>query len=409
MLGKIRNSMWAIATVGVLASSAPAQDSGGKGALAGLINVDALIDNYARFLARKYDLSEEQDAFTQKLLHEKASAFMKRHEGNLSGLVETMFAVRGGGDMSPDQLVDWGKTALPIYQEAKGIIVDGNNEWRAILTDEQRKMHDQDVKLMYDSFTNTEDQLQKIVSGEMTVEEFRNPRRAAKRPPAAQPQPQPQPVGGNPGVRVNNPGTSPRPVPADSPNANPGATPPPPTDPAAHEQQQGAAETGEMPAGAPPPQPSMANDTPKAHRTAGGSRAPASPGNPENFESEWAAYVRQFSEKYSLNDEQSQKAQAILKDCQEQASRYMQAHKTEIQDLNKQATDGTADPKQRAGITQQKGKLLEPVTQIFEKSLKPRLEKLPTRSQRREADAGGAKSAPKPAPAAPAKPAPKDK
>lgn len=409
----VRISLFVIAATGFLATAGAAQERGG-GSLAGLINVDALIDNYARFLARKYDLNEEQDAFTQKLLHEKAASFMKRYESDLSGLVETMFAVRGGGEMTQEELIAWGKRALPIYQDAKNIIVDGNNEWRAILTEEQRKMHDQDVKLMYDSFTNTEDQLQKIVSGEMTVEEFRNPRRAARRAPAAQPPPppaaQPQDNAPPPGVHVNNPGESPRQVPPGSPQADTGATPPP-VDPAAEEQRQQANELGEMPSSGspPPPPPSVANDTPKAHRNPSGPRPLNNPGNPENFESEWAAYVRQFTEKYSLNEEQSQKAQAILKDCQEQAARYMQTHKAEIQELNKQASDGSVDAKQRQGIAQQRTKLLEPITQIFEKSLKPRLEKLPTRSQRREAEGAPVKSAPKPAPAAPAKPASKGK
>ena len=41
----------------------------------------------------------------------------------------------------------------------------------------------------------------------------------------------------------------------------------------------------------------------------------------------------------------------------------------------------------RTKLTEQKTKLLEPVNRIFEKELKPRLEKLPTRAQRKAAEA----------------------
>ena len=55
--------------------------SGGYGAI--LDNMDMLIDNYAKFLGRKYDLSEEQYAFTVDMLRTKANDFVEKHDSSI--------------------------------------------------------------------------------------------------------------------------------------------------------------------------------------------------------------------------------------------------------------------------------------------------------------------------------------
>ena len=145
-----------------------------------MLNVDALIDNYLHVLARKYDLTEDQDAFTDTFVRDKVTDFLNHHYDDLSVLVDQLFDVRTGGEMSIAELGDWGRRVQPIYEDAKQIILEANDEWREILSEEQRRIHDEDVRLMYESFVTTEDQLERIVTGNMTVEEFRHP----QRPPA---------------------------------------------------------------------------------------------------------------------------------------------------------------------------------------------------------------------------------
>ena len=88
--------------------------------------------------------------------------------------------------------------------------------------------------------------------------------------------------------------------------------------------------------------------------------------------SEWEKYVRAFADKYTLNDDQRQKAFQVLRGCQERATAYALRHKEEHarKDL---------DERRRA-------KLMAPIGEIFEKQLKPRLERLPTRAQREAAE-----------------------
>lgn len=114
-------------------------------------------------------------------------------------------------------------------------------------------------------------------------------------------------------------------------------------------------------------------------------------------ETEWEAYTRRFIAKYSLSEPQAEKALSVLKNCQERARRYLSGKRSAIEALEKRARDlrrpdsksSTAD---LAKVADKLAKLRKPLDDIFEKQLKPRLDKLPTRAQRKAAT--GSKDAP---------------
>ncbi len=343
-------------------------------------NIDLLIDNYARFVARKYNLTDEQYEFTAELIRERAYDFLDKHEDELRSLMDRLFEVRSGGEMTQQELIEWGKQVLPIYNEAKKIIVESNNEWREILTPEQRKIHDKDLELMYKSFETTEEQLNRIVSGQMTVDEFRNPRRSrsvARRPRngrrmAGQPggagaaEKPPQAAGsGEPRV-IREPV---RPV-------------PPPSAAAGRAEQAGGG------AARPPVREPM---QPKQRRPVRPRATRSTAGSGKDFESQWDKYVEDFIAKYKLDSAQQQKARTILKECKDQAHRYLKGKKGSIERLDKLAeqlkkSKDKDKAKKLAEIEAQKRKLREPIDRIFERQLKPRLERLPTRAQRKAAE-----------------------
>jgi len=359
-----------------------------------MLNIDALLDNHARFLARRYNLTAEQDAFTQALLRQKTEAFLAKHREELFDLVDRLVEVRAGGEIAQQELINWGRRALPLYEEAKTLIIEGNNEWRQILTEEQRRTHDEDLREMYDSFATTESQLQRIVSGQMTVEEFRHgpgrqvPQRSATAAPAAPP-PQPTatvtdttpPVAGQvaPPTTVTRPPQEVRQLP-DRRSAAPGATSP-------------AAPIG--------PGAAAARQPPTVY-----------PAGVDPL-SQWEAYVRDFIQRYQLDEAQTARANAILKECQEAANRLIERRKAEFERIDKQLQELSQSPspdkiKQLTELNERRNKLLEPINEIFEKQLKPRLEKLPTRAQKQAAEQSGRPGPNKsPTPARPPTPLPR--
>lgn len=355
------------------------------GPLSQVINVPQLVENYARFLARKYSLDEGQERATVEILQKRTQDFLANHEEKIFELYNSMLIVRGGGDMSQQELVDWGKSAMPIYQDAKEIIIGGNAEWRKLLNDQQRAMHDEDVKLMYESFQTTDEQLNRIVLGEMSVDEFRNPPRPGRRRRAPTPS---DPSTHQPINEV----TPPAPVapPQESfvdPN-NPPTTVQPPEDAGAQDwpansggdqaQQENAVASGQQPV---------------RGRAGRGEKAVG-----ENFASEWERYVNEFITRYKLDDAQKQAAQKILKDVQEQAHRFVSGKRSQLEMLDKQLASAAKTPAAAQKVQAEKQEVLAPIQRMFEKQLKPRLERIPTRAQRQAAEA-------KPAPGAKVQPA----
>ncbi|MBI5864264.1 MAG: hypothetical protein HZB38_07135 [Planctomycetes bacterium] len=432
-----------------------AQDSGARkgdssGGYSAIIdNIDMLVENYAKFLGRKYDLNDEQFGFTKQMIRDKVYSFLDTHETDVRELFDEMYRARTGGDMTQEGLVSWGKRVAPIYEEAKKIIETGNNEWREILNDQQRAIHDTDLELMKQSFAETDEKVQRISQGEMTIEEFvkpsgGGPRRQPRKPQVAPPPPPPPQVGieGAPPVEQIAPekeaylkekaakmGTGVAPAGEAPPETakridqpvSEGEAPPP--------QPEGA-QPAEAPVVTAQPVPSEPNVQPPPG--AGGpeiqppqrpNRAmqPKAPG--KNFESEWEKYVREFIQKYQLNDEQTQKANAILTQCEQQADRILTAKKSELERIESREAElrtaaaptaagaksdakeaREAKQKESGELAKKKEEILAPLTRIFEDQLKPKLEKLPTRAQREAAEAA-AKKAPsakpiKPGPAA---------
>jgi hypothetical protein len=340
------------------------------------INIPALMDAHVRMLTRRYNLSDEQEEFTHAYLRDRTDAFLEVYGEDLFELVDTLMAVRtGGAELSQAELVAWGERALPLYEAAKSVIIEGNDEWRGILNEEQKQVHDRDLEEMFDSFDITEQHLGRIVAGEITLEEFINgtqqeaQRRARERAARhrqadmAEPAPQPQPA----------PDRA-RPAPSQRP-AEPKAGR---TTPQRPEPQRDTAK----------PQPAR-----PAKRGSGGGDA---------FESQWETYVKQFIERYALDDAQKQRAETILESCQAQATRLMKKRKPALANLDEQVKKLTEvkdkderKTKELNDLMARRAKMLEFVDEIFEKQLKPRLEKLPTRDQREAAEKRPSRPAPR--------------
>ncbi len=358
-----------------------------------MINVDALIDNYTRFLGRKYDLTTDQSDFTKSLLKEKTDAFMGDRREELYSLVDRLFEVRSGGEMNPSELMEWGKSVMPIYEEAKNLINTGNTQFREILDERQKKIHDEDLRLMAESFSTTEDQLERITTGQMSIEEFRQGGRPPKRN---------QQIAS---TSNHHPDHAPPPSDSSTIQPDPPMPPPPPSEipadqaqlkeqanegPTAEEQAQmdaahAAALAATNDSSVAPPQP----PSPRQPRGRGQEAAAANAG--EKFESQWETYVREFCARYKFDEEQKQRAQSILKDCQDQAGQHLRSIRTDLEKIEKDlAAAGKGGPeasKKSADLNQAKSKLVAPINDIFDKKLKPRLEKLPTRAQRAVAEA----------------------
>lgn len=113
------------------------------------------------------------------------------------------------------------------------------------------------------------------------------------------------------------------------------------------------------------------------------------------FEGLWDRYVRDFIARYRLDEGQRQKAWAVLSDCRQQAENILRRDLPRHTELLKKREQLAGDARAKLErIDSEIAKLREPLDRIFEKQLKPRLEKLPTRAQRVAAESTATSPAP---------------
>jgi len=103
----------------------------------------------------------------------------------------------------------------------------------------------------------------------------------------------------------------------------------------------------------------------------------------------WERYVREFIQRYKLNDEQSQKAWLLLLECQRKADTLVsrdRAKMTRLLNAWLQAREA-GDKSEVERLSARFTRLRKPIDDLFSKRLKPGLERLPTRAQRKQAEA----------------------
>lgn len=128
-------------------------------------------------------------------------------------------------------------------------------------------------------------------------------------------------------------------------------------------------------------------------RTAAPTSAPATTQPADlwrTYESEWEAYTRRFIAHFALEDDQTTRALAILKDCQQQAASRLvrlrpriRAHEERVAALRAAGRPLSAEV--TASLAAHRKSLVGPIDEILESRLKPRLDRLPTRKQRARA------------------------
>lgn len=98
----------------------------------------------------------------------------------------------------------------------------------------------------------------------------------------------------------------------------------------------------------------------------------------KRLNSEWERYTRDFINRYRLNNDQAQQAWKLCQECQKAAREFIERRREAFEKLEREPSE-----KLRA-------ELLVPIDEIFITRLKPRLERIPTTSQRDAATEAGA-------------------
>ncbi len=111
---------------------------------------------------------------------------------------------------------------------------------------------------------------------------------------------------------------------------------------------------------------------------------------PERYLSDWEIFTRCFIDYYQLNESQQQQAWAICAECSQRARAYFSSISDKIDAWNQQSDELRKNPKRDPEavrrLEREKQDLWLPIDRILAYELRPRLERLPTRAQRRTAE-----------------------
>lgn len=146
---------------------ATAQSNSSGDSFLGLWNVDSMMNTAVNNIARRYNLNEQQKAYTQALMTKGVKDFLSKHEDDLRGLLTEMIAKQVSKEEVTEEMAKrWGDMAMPMFHDAKKAILENNMAWREVLNEDQRKIHDLDLRLMKGNFKQFEDRFQRWQNGE---------------------------------------------------------------------------------------------------------------------------------------------------------------------------------------------------------------------------------------------------
>ncbi len=132
--------------------------------------VEQYMDMIVTNLGYRYSLNEAQLESTRELLHRRVYDFIREHESEVWPAIQDMLSTKFGMQLPDDvnETTKMAKTMQPLMKAIQKAIFDGNDEWRELLTPEQKVMHDYDLSQMRTTFEKIETNLKDLSAGKMT-------------------------------------------------------------------------------------------------------------------------------------------------------------------------------------------------------------------------------------------------
>jgi hypothetical protein len=127
---------------------------------------DKMIDMACDQIGRRYDLTPEQDEYTRALMSQRVKRFLGTYESEIRALLKEAWTLRLKGDTPTTETAKaWAERAAPIFEAAKKEILEGNQEWREVLNEQQQRIHDVDMRVMDVNFRVTAQRLDRWRAG----------------------------------------------------------------------------------------------------------------------------------------------------------------------------------------------------------------------------------------------------
>ncbi|MFQ5491981.1 MAG: hypothetical protein ACE5GE_14790, partial [Phycisphaerae bacterium] len=131
-----------------------------------IYNVNAVYTQAVLNISRRYNLNKEQHEQTQKMMEDGVNRFLREHADEIYPLIRDLTAAgMNVHDLTPEQRRRIGKAAQPLIADAEETIKEYNAQWRNILSDDQKQLHDWDLQEMEGQFDAIENNFRRMSKG----------------------------------------------------------------------------------------------------------------------------------------------------------------------------------------------------------------------------------------------------
>ena len=316
-------------------------------------------DRAVEILGGRYGLDADQEQVLRGLAIRTSTEMFQKHSDRIMQYAVEAIQTRAAGEpFTSEQVARWVKLAEPVFQDSRRRVNAVTQTFMKELGEDQQVLVQRDLDAMNRRMADVEVMSRKWAQGEWQPSDWgleADPIQTGGMAAAATSQD---------GGRVGE-----RPVTVRRGNGEP-----------AKEPERTTARSTRRTSGqerAPTEKPAQTRRQASVSNRGGGSGASNDP---------WAQYVQRFIDKYQLDDVQQTKAWKIYRDVKARADKHRSRYGQQI-DAARQRDETSDGGKSNAAARELESKLQANLDQLFER-LKQRLERLPTRAQRRDAKPG---------------------
>ncbi|MGD2111316.1 MAG: hypothetical protein PVI86_18205 [Phycisphaerae bacterium] len=134
------------------------------------VTIEAIMEQAVRNIAARYNLNTKQTDITRKMMKEGVYRFLEEHEADVWPVIRDLLA---SGLQTPEDVADMrriGKAARPLLEAAQKSIYEYNDQWRTILSEEQKRVHDFDLAEMKETFAEVDHRFHEWETGKASEE-----------------------------------------------------------------------------------------------------------------------------------------------------------------------------------------------------------------------------------------------
>lgn len=148
--------------------------------------VDRIMTTAVRNIGIRYSLNKEQLDFTNKLMKDRVHAFLRKHNAEVWPILRDVLKVQyQPGNTTKEEAMRISKAVGELMAEVQKAILDGNEAWSNILADDQKTIHEYDLREMGKTFAQMDERLAMWSKGEMLEGGiFPTPTQPVNQPPA---------------------------------------------------------------------------------------------------------------------------------------------------------------------------------------------------------------------------------